>query len=405
MSLIVQKFGGSSVSDAHHMFNVAKKITDMYSKNNDVVVVVSAQGDTTDNLLKSAFEINPTPPLREMDAFLSSGEQMSASLLAMAILKMGFPAISLSGWQAGFETTCCHGNAEINHISTDRIKKELKKKNIVIIAGFQGIDENNDITTLGRGGSDTSAVAVAAALNADMCKIYTDVDGVYTADPRIVPSAKKLKTVSYEEMFALSTYGAQVLNDRSISTAKKYNVEVEVLSSMSNNNSGTTVKNLDSKFKRDIIGIASLNNIVKIIVNDVEDFENGKKDIISELKNFDINIDELLTPIGTSEKGNWVFTVFEHQLDKTLEILKIFLSDKKQIYYEKSKSKISVINIEENININIASIVFETLHEAEINIEMVACNNHRVSIIIESVNAHNALNTIHSKLFEEDKLI
>ncbi len=405
MSLIVQKFGGSSVSDAHHMFNVAKKITDMYSKNNNVVVVVSAQGDTTDNLLKSAFEINPTPPLREMDAFLSSGEQMSASLLAMAILKMGFPAISLSGWQAGFETTCCHGNAEINHISTDRIKKELKKKNIVIIAGFQGIDENNDITTLGRGGSDTSAVAVAAALNADMCKIYTDVDGVYTADPRIVPSAKKLKTVSYEEMFALSTYGAQVLNDRSISTAKKYNVEVEVLSSMSNNNSGTTVKNLDSKFKRDIIGIASLNNIVKIIVNDVEDFENGKKDIISELKNFDINIDELLTPIGTSEKGNWVFTVFEHQLDKTLEILKIFLSDKKQIYYEKSKSKISVINIEENININIASIVFETLHEAEINIEMVACNNHRVSIIIESVNAHNALNTIHSKLFEEDKLI
>lgn len=405
MSLIVQKFGGSSVSDAHHMFNVAKKITDMYSKNNDVVVVVSAQGDTTDNLLKSAFEINPTPPLREMDAFLSSGEQMSASLLAMAILKMGFPAISLSGWQAGFETTCCHGNAEINHISTDRIKKELKKKNIVIIAGFQGIDENNDITTLGRGGSDTSAVAVAAALNADMCKIYTDVDGVYTADPRIVPSAKKLKTVSYEEMFALSTYGAQVLNDRSISTAKKYNVEVEVLSSMSNNDSGTTVKNLDSKFKRDIIGIASLNNIVKIIVNDVEDFENGKKDIISELKNFDINIDELLTPIGTSEKENWVFTVFEHQLDKTLEILKIFLSDKKQIYYEKSKSKISVINIEENININIASIVFETLHEAEINIEMVACNNHRVSIIIESVNAHNALNTIHSKLFEEDKLI
>ena len=325
MSLIVQKFGGSSVSDAHHMFNVAKKITDMYSKNNDVVVVVSAQGDTTDNLLKSAFEINPTPPLREMDAFLSSGEQMSASLLAMAILKMGFPAISLSGWQAGFETTCCHGNAEINHISTDRIKKELKKKNIVIIAGFQGIDENNDITTLGRGGSDTSAVAVAAALNADMCKIYTDVDGVYTADPRIVPSAKKLKTVSYEEMFALSTYGAQVLNDRSISTAKKYNVEVEVLSSMSNNDAGTTVKNLDSKFKRDIIGIASLNNIVKIIVNDVEDFENGKKDIISELKNFDINIDELLTPIGTSEKGNWVFTVFEHQLDKTLEILKIFI--------------------------------------------------------------------------------
>ncbi len=405
MSLIVQKFGGSSVSDAHHMFNVAKKITDIYSKNNDVVVVVSAQGDTTDNLLKSAFEINPTPPLREMDVLLSSGEQMSASLLAMAILKMGFPAVSLLGWQAGFETNCCHGNAEINNVSTDRIKKELKKKNIVIIAGFQGINDNNDITTLGRGGSDTSAVAVAAALNADMCKIYTDVDGVYTADPRIVPGAKKLKTVSYDEMFFLSSYGAQVLNDRSISTAKKYNVEVEVLSSMSNNNSGTIVKNLDGKFKRDIIGIASLNNIVKIIVNDIENLENDKKAIISELKNFDINIDELLTPIGIPEKGNWIFTVFEHQLDKTLEILKIFFSDKKQIYYEKSKSKISVVNIEENININIASIVFETLHEAEVNIEMVACNNCRVSIIVESVNAHSALNTIHSKLFEEDKLI
>lgn len=406
MSLIVQKFGGTSVADAHHLFNVAKKITDLYSKNNDVVVVVSAQGDTTDDLLKKAYQVNSTPPPREMDAFLSAGEQMSAALLAMAIKKLGFPAVSLTGWQAGFQTDLNHGNAEIKNITTERIKKELKKKNIVIIAGFQGINENEDITTLGRGGSDTSAVAVCAYLNADICKIYTDVDGVYTADPRIVPSAKKLESISYEEMFEMSCLGAQVLNDRSISTAKKYGVEVEVLSSMSNKESGTVVKNIYKKSIHNIAGIAALNNIVKITVSDIENAKIFQNKIIDELKKSEITVDDLLTPIGPLSKNNLVFTVFENQLEKTLEILEKLLENKKnQIYYEKNKSKISVVNMEENININIASIVFETLSESEINIEMVACNNERVSIIVESTNMHSALNIIHSKLFEEDNLL
>ena len=247
MSLIVQKFGGTSVADKHHLLNVAKKVTDLHSKGHDVIVVVSAQGDTTDNLIKTALDINPNASKREMDVLLSTGEQISISLLCMTIEKLGFKAVSLTGWQAGFLTDSCHYNAKISTINTERIKKELANKNIVVIAGFQGIDEKGDITTFGRGGSDTSAVAVAAAIKADVCKIYTDVDGVYTADPRIVPSAKKINTISYDEMFALSSYGAQVLNDRSISTAKKHGVEIEVLSSTSNHSKGTIVKDIPDR--------------------------------------------------------------------------------------------------------------------------------------------------------------
>lgn len=407
MSLIVQKFGGSSVSDAHHLFNVAKKVTDIYSKGNDVVVIVSAQGDTTDYLLEHAYEIHTNPPPREMDAFLSAGEQMSAALLAMAISKTGFPAVSLTGWQAGINTDFYYGNANILSITTDRIKKELKNKNIVIVSGFQGINKNNDITTLGRGGSDTSAVALAAALHADVCKIYTDVDGVYTADPRIVPGAKKLETISYKEMFELSKYGAQVLNDRSISTAQKYGVEVEVLSSISNNRTGTIVKNLPKKFHNSIVGISCLNNIVKITISNFSNRDIIDNEILPKLNSVGVMVDSILKPIGPSSKGNFVFTIFEYQLNECLEILeKLF--DKKsdnQIYYEKNKSKISIINPEDSININIASIVFDEMSEANINIEMIACNTSRVSIIVEQNNAQTAINTIHNKLFEEDNLL
>ena len=226
MSLIVQKFGGSSVANAERIYNVADIITSTYKEGNDVVVVVSAQGDTTDDLIEKANEINPNASKREMDMLMTAGEQMSASLLAMAIEKLGFPVVSLLGWQAGFLTSSAYGSARIKRVVPDRIKKELDKKNIVVVTGFQGINRYNDMTTLGRGGSDTSAVAIAAVMNADLCQIFTDVDGVYTADPRKVPGARKLDYISYNEMLELATLGAQVLNNRSVEMAKKYNIEL-----------------------------------------------------------------------------------------------------------------------------------------------------------------------------------
>lgn len=407
MSLIVQKFGGSSVADAHHMFNVAKKITSLYSQGNDVIVVVSAQGDTTDDLLAMASEINPNPSKREMDVLLSVGEQISISLLAMAIESMGFPVISLTGWQAGFKTDSVHRNAKITEILTDRIKSEISKKNIVIVAGFQGINENGDITTLGRGGSDTSAVALAGAINADVCKIYTDVDGVYTADPRIVPSAKKLDSISYDEMFELSYYGAQVLNDRSINTAKNYGVEIEVLSSMLDNTTGTFVKNITEKKRSVISGIAVENDIVKISVTNVKNKHVFADEIFPELASEGIKVDLALAPVGQSSPENVIFAISAEKLNETIKIIDKYLSEEKyaQIFYSKNKSKISIINLSESININIASIIFEILSEANINIEMVACNNIRVSVLLAANNMHTALNSIHSKLFEEDNLL
>lgn len=406
MSLIVQKFGGSSVADAHHLYNVAKIITKMYSQNNDVVVVVSAQGDTTDNLLKKAYEVNKNPSKREMDALLSAGEQMSSSLLAMAIENLGFPVISLTGWQAGFKTDGSHGNAQIKEIVTKRIEAEIKNKNIVILAGFQGFDEKNDITTLGRGGSDTSAIAVAAALGADSCNIYTDVDGVYTSDPRIVPSAKKIKEISYDEMYELSRRGAQVMNDRSILTAQNNKVTIEVLSSMLNKNYGTTIKDMARK-PNTCSGIAIINNLVKLTLTNIKYRESLVDELIKTLDKNEINIDKSLKVVGKNDSDNFVFTIPENQLQEAMDIINSLFpfSGESQVFYEKNKSNISVINISENININIASIIFEILSEAKIDIEMVACDEKRVSILLPTIYMNDTVNIIHSKLFEEDTLL
>ena len=239
--LVVQKFGGSSVADAERVMNVARIVTSTYAKGNDVVVVVSAQGDTTDDLIAKAKEINPNASKREMDMLLASGEQISISLLAMAIEKLGYPVVSLLGWQAGFQTNSKYSAARIKRVKAERIAKEIDKKRIVIVAGFQGLNKYDDITTLGRGGSDTSAVAIAASMHADLCQIYTDVEGVYTADPRKIPNARKLDEITYDEMLELATLGAQVLNNRSVEMAKKYNVELEVISSLTQK-PGTKVK-------------------------------------------------------------------------------------------------------------------------------------------------------------------
>ncbi|MDO4503974.1 MAG: aspartate kinase [Clostridia bacterium] len=405
MSLIIQKFGGSSVADAHHLLNVAKKVTKAYSDGNDVVVVVSAQGDTTDKMLENLKNINKNPSKRELDAYISCGEQMSASLLAMTIQNLGFNAISLTGWQAKIFTDSYYGNAEILNIIPKRIKEELSKKNIVVIAGFQGIDEENNISTLGRGGSDTSAVALAAALNADRCKIYTDVDGVYTADPRIVSSAKKIDEISYDEMFALSKYGAQVLHDKSILTAKKNNVKVEVLSSMLSNSIGTIVKNVENHRANPISGIAVLNHIAKITITDIYDKSIFYNNIFSELKKSGINVDTSFSTVEKKQNNFIIFAVDETKLDETIKILEKYFPEKDNIFYDKNKSIISTVALSDTININIASIIFEILEEIKINVEMIACDDKRVSILISSVKTHSALNAIHSKLFEEDTLL
>ena len=294
MALIVKKFGGSSVANAERVFNVANRIIDDYKKGNDVVVVVSAQGDTTDDLIEKAKEINPQgASKREMDMLLSAGEQMSIALLAMAIEKLGCPVISLLGWQAGFHTDSHHGIARIKNVNTERIKNEIAKRNIVIVAGFQGLNKYDDITTLGRGGSDTSAVAIAAAMKADLCQIYTDVDGVYSADPRKVSNAVKMDEIGYDEMLELATLGAQVLNNRSVEMAKKYNVELEVLSSLEYK-PGTIVKETVKMEKTLIRGVAKDNNVACISIVALEDTPGIAFKIFNKLAQYKVNVDSCI---------------------------------------------------------------------------------------------------------------
>ncbi len=400
MSLIVQKFGGSSVSDAEHIFNVANIITKAYSQGNDVIAVVSAQGDTTDELIEKANEINSHASKREMDVLLSTGEQISIALLSMAIEKLGFPVVSLLGWQAGFNTDTDYGNARIEKVCADRIRKELDKKNIVIVAGFQGINKYGDITTMGRGGSDTSAVATAAVMHADVCKIYTDVEGVYTADPRRVPSAKKLDVISYDEMLELATLGAQVLNNRSVEMAKKYNVEVEVLSSMKNT-PGTIVKEAARLEKMLISGVTTDNNVARISVINIPDKPGFAFKLFSKLASKDINVDIILQSIGRNPTKDISFTVTENQLEDAIKILEKYIEpiDNSKILYDKNVAKVSIVGTGMETHVGIASMMFEALFEAQINIHMISTSEIKVSVLISSDDVDTALNAIHKKFF------
>ena len=320
MGLIVQKYGGTSVKDAERVMNVARRITDAYKAGNNVVVAVSAQGDTTDDLIEKAKEINPNASKREMDMLLSTGEQISISLLAMAIEKIGCPVISLTGWQAGVKTDAKYGAARISTIDTERLQAELDKKNIVIVAGFQGINKYDDITTLGRGGSDTSAVALAAALHADVCEIYTDVDGVYTADPRFVKNAYKLDDISYDEMLELASLGANVLHNRSVEMAKKYGVKLSVRSSL-NNNEGTYVKEVEQVEKMLVRGVTRDNDVARIALCGVEDTPGKAFSVFRMLAKHGISVDLIIQSIGNGEKKDISFTVTEEDLQPVLDLL------------------------------------------------------------------------------------
>ena len=400
MSLVVQKFGGSSVANAERVFNVAEIVTNTYNKGNSVVVVVSAQGDTTDNLIEKANEINPNASKREMDMLLSSGEQISIALLAMAIEKLGYPVVSLLGWQAGFQTTSDYTSARIKRVNAERIRKEIDKNNIVIVAGFQGVNRYDDITTLGRGGSDTSAVAIAAAMKADLCQIYTDVEGVYTADPRKVPNAKKLDEISYDEMLELATLGAQVLNNRSVEMAKKYNIELEVLSSMTKK-PGTIVKEVINMEKMLISGVAKDTNVARISVVGVPDVPGLAFKLFSRLSAKKINVDIILQSIGRDGTKDITFTVSKDKGKEAVELLNSFKETvgASSILYDDNVAKISIVGAGMESHAGVASSMFEALYEAHINIQMISTSEIKVSVLIDASDADRAVVAIHDKLF------
>ena len=398
MALIVQKFGGSSVADANRVRNVANRVVETANAGNKVVVVVSAQGDTTDDLIEKAMEINPNASKREMDMLLSSGEQISIALLAMAIQKIGHPVVSLTGWQAGFRSNAAHSNARISRIDTERIETELDRGNIAVVAGFQGINKYDDITTLGRGGSDTSAVAIAAALHADKCEIYTDVDGVYTADPRIVKDAKKLSEITYDEMLELASLGANVLHNRSVEMAKKYNVPLEVKSSFEKVD-GTVVKEVTSMEKMLIRGVTRDNDVARIAVIGVENTPGIAFRIFSALAKENINVDMILQSVGRNGKKDIAFTVTKAHKDETLKVidgLKDILNYE-EVNCRDELSKVSIVGAGMVTNPGVAAKMFEALFAADINIHMIATSEIKVSVLIKVNNAERAVKVIHDK--------
>ncbi len=401
LGLIVQKYGGTSVRDAERVMNVARRVTDAYKKGNNVVVVVSAQGDTTDDLIEKAMEINDHPSKREMDVLLSTGEQISIALLAMAIEKLGFPVVSMTGWQAGFMTNSTYGAARIHEIKTSRIENELDKRRIVIVAGFQGLNKYEDIVTLGRGGSDTSAVALAAALNADICEIYTDVDGVYTADPRFVKSARKLDEISYDEMLELASLGANVLHNRSVELAKKYNVKLAVKSSL-NNNEGTYVKEVDQVEKMLVRGVTRDNDCARIALCGVEDTPGKAFQIFSLLSKNGIGVDLIIQSIGNGKNKDISFTTTEGDLEKALEVLNdnVSVINAEEIKWTKDVSKVSIVGAGMVNNVGVASKMFEALYNEHININMIATSEIKISVLVDKKDAERAVVAIHDKFFD-----
>lgn len=400
MGLIVQKFGGSSVADAGRVMNVAKIVTDTYKQGNDVIVVVSAQGDTTDDLIEKAAEINPHAAKREMDQLMAAGEQISISLLAMAIEKLGFPVISLLGWQAGFNTNSIYGSARIKHIRPNRLQAEIAKHNIVVVAGFQGINRYDDLTTLGRGGSDTSAVAIAAALRADKCQIFTDVEGVYTADPRKVDGAKKLKEITYDEMLELATLGAQVLNNRSVEMAKKYGVELEVLSSL-NPVPGTLVKEYTKMEKMLIRGVTKDTDVALISILGLKDTPGVAFKIFSRLSSKNINVDIILQSFGRDGTKDIIFTVNKDNGDLAVGLLEDMLDDCK-IVCNTEVAKVSIVGAGMESHPGTASKMFEALYESNINIQMISTSEIKISVIIDAAEADRAVSAVHKAFIPND---
>lgn len=396
--LIVKKFGGSSVKDKEHIFNVAERCVEEYKKGNDVIVVLSAMGDTTDELIAKAKDINPNASRREMDMLLTTGEQVSVSLMAMAIATFGVPTVSLNAFQVGMHSTSAYGNARFKKVDTDRIEHELEYRKIVIITGFQGINKYEDYATLGRGGSDTTAVAIAAALHADSCEIYTDVDGVYTADPRIVPNARKLEQISYDEMLELASLGAKVLHNRSVEMAKKYGVQLVVRSSL-NRSEGTVVKEVAKMEKMLISGVASDKNTSRVSVIGVNDKPGVAFKIFNTLAKKGINVDIILQSVGRAGTKDISFTVAQDDLDETLRTLEenkdaLTIQD---ITHKDNVAKISIVGAGMMSNPGVAAKMFEALFNAQVNINMISTSEVRITVLIDENDVERAMIAVHDR--------
>lgn len=402
--LIVQKFGGSSVANHERIINVAKRIVETYKQGHKVVVVLSAQGDTTDELLAKAYDINKNASKREIDMLLSTGEQQSVALMAMAIQSFGCPAISLTGMQVGLETSTSYCNARIKKLDTSRINLELDKNNVVLVAGFQGFNKLNDITTLGRGGSDTTAVAVAAALNADLCEIYTDVDGVYTGDPRIIKDAQKLSEISYDEMLELASLGAKVLHNRSVEMAKKNKVNLSVRSSFSKDE-GTTVKEEVKVEKMLVSGVAVDKNAARITLSGLENKAGNAYNIFSVLANEKISVDIILQSTDTDKSKNISFTVATEDFDRAIEVIE---SNKSVINYknmdcDNNVAKLSIVGAGMATNPGVASKFFEVLYESGAKIELISTSEIKITVLVDRDIVEDAAVKVHECFFTTKK--
>ena len=403
MSLIVQKFGGSSVRDAQRIKNVAGIIAETYLEGNDVIVVLSAQGDTTDDLIEKAQEINPKASRREMDMLLSTGEQISVALCAMALESMGLPCVSLAAWQVGIKTTGAHSQARIRKIDSERIRSELDQKRIVLVTGFQGINRRGDVTTLGRGGSDTSAVALAAAFHADLCQIYTDVDGVYTTDPRLVPNAKKLDEITYDEMLELASLGAQVLHNRSVELAKKYHINMEVVSSLERK-PGTKIKEVVKMEKTSIAGVAKDTSIATIALKGLEHTPGVAFQVFNLLSKNGINVDIILQSFGNVDDAKDIsFTVSRKDLD---DAVKLLTDNQQQLRFKELETddkigKVSIVGAGLLSNYGMAAKMFEALYNAGINIQMINTSEIKLSVLVHEDDVNKAVKAVHARFFDE----
>ncbi len=394
--LIVKKFGGSSVADKERIFHVAKRCAKDYREGNQLIIVLSAMGKTTDGLIEKAHEIDPNPPKRELDMLLTTGAQVSVALMAMAFHVLGIPAVSLNAAQVAMHTTSVYGAAKLKRIDTERIRHELDSRRVVIITGFQGVNKYEDLTTLGRGGSDTTAVALAAALHADACEIYTDVDGVYTADPRVVPGALKLKEVSYDEMLELASLGAKVLHNRSVEMAKKYGVQLVVLSSLTEE-PGTVVKE-NARVERMLIsGVAADKNTARISVIGVKNEPGIAFKIFNILARNHINVDIIIQSVGREDRKDISFTVARTDLQEAMTLLNenkaaITAQD---VTCEQDVAKISIVGAGMLSNPGVAAKMFEALYAANINIKMIATSEIRITVLIDEIDANRAVRTVH----------
>jgi len=396
-SLIVQKYGGTSVGSIDHIKRVAERIAEARRSGKDVVAVVSAMAGKTDQLLKMAWEISATPKQRELDLLLSSGERISSALLTIALNAIGCPAVSLTGRQTGLQTDNTHTRARIKQIDGGRCQRYLQKNHVVVVAGFQGVNEHGDVTTLGRGGSDTSAVALAVALNAERCEICTDVDGVFTADPRVVPDARKLDTISYDEMLEMSGLGARVLQLRCVEFAKKYNMPLIVRSS-SNNQQGTLISQEDPKMEQPVVsGIMYDKNQAKITVKGVPDQPGIAAKLFNALATASVSVDMIIQNISEEGHTDISFTVTtEHLTDAMTEVNKVNQEIKaEKITADASISKISIVGAGMRSHSGIAALMFQTLSRENINILMISTSEIKVSCVIDEKHTERAIRTLH----------